>query len=399
MGPTNLSREQDHAIELCTDLKERIVGVTGGAGTGKSTVLRHIYEQLVSHTSVVLVAPTGRAAKRIEELSGIKAKTIHRLLEFPQPVEGEPQVEGPQRNRTRPLEERVVIVDEASMVGPVLFRQLMDALPLNGCVRFIGDNNQLRPVEPGAPPFITILERFPSVELSFNFRSEDAIVSNALRILNGSIPVPNERFQIVYVGNPIRELIRLATGAFSDLAHQIILPTRRANHGTMRVNTSLQLKLNGAGPFLRLNRMDEKEAPLVMRKDDKFLWVKNDYGLELFNGEIGKVDWIDEDGGALGLVTSDREVTVPPRAKMYSQSLGMTISYDPRKHVEHGYAITTHKAQGSEFDTVIYAITTAHSWMLSRRNFYTAVTRARNNVVVIADRTAMSRAVRRGRDE
>src|SRR5258708_7497522 len=156
----------------------------------------------------VLCAASGRAAKRVQELTGITAKTIHRLLEFPMPDEFE-QVDPeymnePKRSKMLRLDQKVVIVDESSMIGPTLHRQLMDALQKDGVIRFFGDNNQLPPVEEGTPPFISTLDRFPSVELVFNFRSDDAIVSNAMRILGGRMPQRNEQFEIHYAENPLK---------------------------------------------------------------------------------------------------------------------------------------------------------------------------------------------------
>ncbi len=407
---SDLSIEQTVAVDLCCDMKERIVGITGGAGTGKTSVLGKAHEQLVAEhgkKNVVLCAPTGRAAKRITELTGIPANTIHRLLEFPTPDDPVTDEDGnvidapmnePKRNRFKPLDQRIVIVDEASMVGPTLFQQLMEALPTNGIIRFFGDNNQLPPVEPGTPPFLDILEKKAAVTLTFNFRSDDFIVANAQRILKGQIPVRNPRFEIMYSENPIAELIKFADKNFMQPTHQIIMPTRKGNYGTIRVNPSLQLKFNGRGPFLRLDRHDSNEAPLALRSGDKFLWTKNDYGLNMFNGEIGSVDEVNTEDGSVHLVMPEREVEVPARVKAYSAYHGTTISYDPRKSLELGYAITTHKSQGSEFHTVIYCISAGQAYLLNRRNLYTAVTRAKQQVIIICDRRSMSLALRRARD-
>lgn len=395
----HLSLEQQHAIELCGDLHVRIVGVTGGAGTGKTLVLGQAYKLLresVPASAIVLCAPTGRAAKRVQELTGIKASTIHRLLEFPTPEDYDPDSDEdppenkPKRNRWNPLVQRVVLVDEASMVGPSLYAQLMEALPNNGCIRFFGDNNQLPPVEDGEPPFLKILERDKdNVTLTFNYRSDDYIVSNALRILEGRVPVQNERFRIIYTDRPIAQLLDFATKEFMSPDNQIILPTRKGNFGSLRVNPSLQVKFNGKGPFLRLDRHDDNEAPLGVRAHDKFLWIRNDYGMGMFNGEIGQIEWVNTEDGSLGLVTPDREVVVPSRLKTYSPYHQTTISYDPRKSLELGYAITTHKSQGSEFKTIIYCICGGQAFLLNRQNLYTAITRAKEQVIIITDRRAM----------
>lgn len=399
-----LSIEQQSAVDLCTDLGETIVSVTGGAGVGKTLVLGEVYKELKSlRKRVVLCAPTGRAAKRIEELTGIKAKTIHRLLQFPQwdDVDTDPDTSPnePKRNRQTPLDENVVIVDEASMLAPTLFRQLMDAIPRDGIIRFFGDNNQLPPVEEGLPPFITMLEEKPSVELTYNYRSGDMILGNAARILQGRVPLRNDRFEIIYTdsNHAIPTLLNFIKGEkiFASESHQIIMPTRRGNYGTDRVNPSLQMKFNPRGEMLRLDRFGEKDSPLAVRAKDKFIWIKNDYKLELFNGELGYIDWVDTDEGSLGLVTGTRAVEVPARIKTYNAFIGTVIDYDPRKQLELGYAITTHKSQGSEFHTVIVCMCRGQTYLLNRRNFYTAVTRAKEQVILIMDRQSMHLALRR----
>lgn len=402
----NLSTEQTNALELCCDLAHRIVGVTGGAGTGKTLVMGHVHRALTVDCgySVELCAPTGRAAKRISELTGIRARTVHRLLEFPMPddpADKDAPPNEPKRNRDNPLTCKVVIVDESSMVSPTLFRQLMDALPHGGVIRFFGDNNQLPPVEEGKPPFKDVLERFESVTLTYNFRSEDFIVSNALRILKASVPIRNPQFEVIYDDMPLERLLKFVDTEdkeFADSNHQIIIPGRKSKHGTLRANVALQLKFNPGGKSLMLERYNDNEADLAIKKKDKFVWIKNDYKLNIFNGDMGLVEWIDTEDGSLKVDTSEGSVEVPARLRTYSTFHGHMIDYDPRKQIELGYAITTHKAQGSEFDTVIYCMSQSMPYLLNRANFYTGITRARQRVVVICDRKSMGlsmRAVRR----
>lgn len=425
----HITQEQRLAIDMCCDRGLTIVGITGGAGTGKTFVLGEAYKELREKfpaSQVVLCAPTGRAAKRIQELTKIPAKTVHRLLEFPMPDDKPIRIKGvtpdeaidgtkdiddsqrstvddtppnmPRRNRGNRLDQKVVFVDESSMVSPSLYRHLLDALPNDGVIRFFGDNNQLPPVEQGIPPFIDVLERQPHVELTLNFRSDDEIVANALRILQGRIPVRNGRFEIIYTEAPIGALLKFATKEFMQEDHQIIMPTRRGKVGTNRVNPSLQVKFNGRGPSLKLARYDEKEAPLVVRAGDKAIWVKNDYNLKLFNGDIGQIDWLNTEDGALGWANTEGVKVIPPTMKTFSLYHGSMIQYDPRKQIELGYAVTTHKAQGSEFDTVVYCMCGAQAFLLDRGNFYTAVTRAKKRVVLITDRRAMGLSLRRRRE-
>lgn len=410
------SSEQEYAVDLCTDLKQRIVSVTGGAGTGKTFVLGKVYVEL-RNARVALCAPTGRAAKRIQELTGIKAMTIHKLLEFPSPSDEpviintdeedsdiihfeERKINEPRRTKFNPLEYDVVIVDEASMVGPELYRFLIDALPKKGVIRFFGDNNQLLPVEDGAPPFRTLLTKFPSVELTYNFRSGDALVSNAYRVLRGLVPRNNDHFEVMYTEQPLLQLFKLVA-QHPELGHdnnQIIMPTRRGAVGTAVVNPTLQLRLNKHRELLQIPRFDSHDKHLVVRTNDKFLWTKNDYELRLFNGEIGRITEIDTEEGTLWLNTMDRShVEIPPRVRTYNAFAQTMVNYDPRKQIELGYAITTHKSQGSEFDTVVYCISRRAPFLLNKNNFYTAITRARNRVIVICDRNAMGKSLRRER--
>lgn len=402
----DLSLEQRHAVELGCDMKERIVGITGGAGTGKTQTLGVMYQELVREhgkSAIALAAPTGRAAKRIMELTGIPAVTIHRLLGYPTPDDPITDEDGnivqvenkPRFNRDNPLPYKIVICDEASMIGPTLYVNLMEAVPNHGVVRFFGDNNQLPPVEPGIPPFLDLLEKRTSVELTFNFRSDDHIVSNAQRILKGAMPVRNPRFEIMYSADPIAETIKFADKTFMSGSHQIIMPTRKGNYGTLRINPSLQLKFNPRGAFLRLDRHDSKEAPIAIKGQDKFLWIKNDHTLNMFNGEIGRVDWVNDEDGSLQLGMNERTLVVPSRIKAYSAYHGHYINYDPRKNIELGYAVTTHKAQGSEFDTIIYCVCRSQAWLLNRRNFYTAITRAKKQVIMITDRGGMGMSLKK----
>jgi exodeoxyribonuclease V alpha subunit len=401
------SQEQQMAIELCLELDEPIASVTGGAGTGKTAVLGEVYNQLVSvhgyHPSeIALAAPTGRAAKRIQELTGIEATTIHRLLEFPQPwdddVDENTIFNEPRRTKFNPLDKRFVIVDEASMLGPTLYRQLVDALPKRACVRFFGDNNQLAPVEQGIAPFIDILHRRPAVELTFNFRSGDEIVSNALRILRGSIPQRNSRFEIVYATDPVRMLNELMTDQhhFAGWQNQILCPANKGRVGCKMLNPSMQMKFNRKGPFLQLKRFDEKEAPLAVRAGDKFIWIKNDYRLGIMNGETGTIGWIDTEAGSLQIQTPDQEVIIPPTIREFNPFTRTWITKDPRKEVELGYVITVHKAQGSEFQNVVIVMAGSNGAMLvNRRLFYTAITRAKDRVTIITDRRAMGMAMKK----
>ena len=400
-----LSIEQEEAIEMCLERANRIFSVTGRAGTGKTLVLGIAYKETVTQVGagkVVLCAPTGRAAKRIYELTGVKAKTIHKLLEFPEPgdedEQGNPIPPDPRRNRERPIFERVVYVDESSMLSQRLYEQLMAALPANGRIRFFGDNEQLPPVEKGTP-FADVIRSKPTKSLTHCFRSDDEILFNAERVRAGRLPVRNHRFQIIYTEQPLKQLIEFATPDVIERGVQIIMPTKNGNYGTNRVNPSLQIKFNPTGDILRVDRkakiLKDAPPPIALRGGDKFLWNQNDYALKLFNGDLGYIDWVNSEDGSLQISTEDRQLVIPPFIQVYSPFHGSIIHYDPRKKIELGYAITTHKSQGSEFDTVIYCMSRASPRLLNRRNFYTGITRAKHNVIVICDRMAMTHSMRR----
>ena len=306
-----------------------------------------------------------------------------------------PLLHMPKRNKDNPLIQNAVLIDEASMIGQALCKQLLDALPSNGTARFFGDNNQLPPVEDEyEAPFRKMILNKPTAWLTFNYRSEDAIISNALRVLDGKIPTPNAQFQVIYSEKPLHAMLRLADLTFISSNAQIITPTRRGIAGTIRANPFLQMKFNPRGDYLKLDRLNSKEEPIVVRAGDKFLWVKNDYNFNMFNGEIGTIDGLDDESGELMLGMPDRKpLHIPPMATG-SGPYG-TYLYDPRKQIELGYAATTHKAQGSEFNDVIYYMSSAQPFLLNRNNFYTAITRAKRFCVVICDRRAMRLSISR----
>jgi exodeoxyribonuclease V alpha subunit len=405
LSEVELSIEQEEAVEMCLERANRIFSVTGRAGTGKTVVLGIAYRETVTQVgngNVVMCAPTGRATKRIQELTGIRAKTIHKLLEFPEPTDedefGNPLPPDPRRNHERPLLERVIYVDESSMLSQQLYEQLMAAMPSNGRIRFFGDTEQLPPVEKGTP-FEDVIRSRPTKALTHCFRSDDEILYNAERIRAGRLPVRNHRFQIVYTEQPVKQLIHFATPDVVERGVQIIMPTKNGNYGTNRVNPSLQLKFNPVGDILRVDRkqrlLKDAPPPIALRGGDKFLWNQNDYTLKLFNGDLGYIDWVNSEDGSLQISTAERQLVIPPFIQVYSPYHGSVIHYDPRKKIELGYAITTHKSQGSEFDTVVYCMSRAAPRLLNRRNFYTAVTRAKHNVVVICDRMAMTQSMRK----
>lgn len=391
---SHLSEEQQSAVELCADRSKRIVGVTGEAGSGKTTVLGSAYAAM-DIDRIALVAPTGRAAKRIEEATGIPAKTIHRLMRWSVPSDDE-EHGLPAFDKYNKLPYDAIFVDEASMMSEELYRALIDAMPGGGVIRFFGDIEQLPPVE-GASPFKNILEKWPMVRLTHNYRSQDGVVSAARQIIRGRVPEVNEQFAMVNpgAGNILPAIDKIIDDSFRGMGGQVIIPTKVGKYGTLAINNYMQQKLNATGPVFELvwtNRNSEVERR-KFRVGDKIIWTKNDYKLNLFNGMIGWVAGFDEDVGDIVLTFDGVDKVIPPHLESYNHDGRAIFQYDPRRNIDHAYAITTHKAQGSEFDKILLVLN--KSYVLNRANFYTAVTRAKTKVSVILGTGALATAMRK----
>lgn len=394
-----LSHEQEDAINLCTDVSKRIVGITGRAGCGKTTILGEAFSALDLDGPKALAAPTGRAAKRIQEATGIPAMTIHRMMRYTMPAD-EDDESLPAHNKDNPLPYRAIFIDEASMVDNDLYRNVIDAMPNNGSIiRFFGDANQLPPVK-GDSPFLKILDKWPSMELTHNFRSNDGIVSAATAILEGKTPRANDKFNMLMIGagDMLAAAEEFIDDSYRGLNSQIIIPTKKGKYGTAAVNRYLQQKLNNSKVRLRIVFPDpDDEAATIEREfriGDKVIQTKNDYNLRLFNGQIGHIVDIDTDDGTIITEFEDRAVAYPCILEQYDERRGRSIfKYDPRKNLELAYAVTTHKAQGSEFETVLLMLN--RSYVLDRSNFYTAVTRAKNKVHCLLGPGALNDAMRK----
>ena len=419
--PMKRDELQQQAIALCcsTDSKSRIVAVTGQAGTGKTSIMKEVYDAFVAGGhDVALAAPTGKAAKRIAEATGIAATTIHRLLEFTHP--GDPDektgkpigVSVPRRKPGNPLAESVILVDEYSMVNQQLHRDLCDAMPPGCVLRVFGDVNQLPPIEedkqknkePSA--FEVLLQQFQSVHLKTIYRQGEGstVVSQAHRILNGWIPQQTKdfvlRFPVGMIGRDgyksikdiVTDLVMEGEYAFHTLDDQIITPTNRGWIGTHSLNQHIQSlvhdgKMERAYPMPR-NKWDKVD--LMLTVGDKVLWSQNDYQLNVFNGEVGIVTDIGSEFVQVDF--GDRTVDIPSMV-IYVAPDGTEKYYDPRRSLQLAYVLTTHKCQGSEYRTVVY-IMDKSAWMLQNRaNFYTAVTRARSKAIVVSDQRSLQQAV------
>lgn len=410
MELTEVSFDDDQitAIRRCCDISpnNRIVPVTGPAGVGKTRILQKVHDLLAdAGYRVVLVAPTGKAAKRIYEATGIPAMTIHRVLEYPHPGERDPKTgkplltTEPKRHRSNPLEYDVVLGDEYAMVNWEVHNNLLAALPTGGCLRVFGDVNQLPPIEKDKrlwdqpSPFMTLLHKFKGTFLSHVYRHDGGIAANGSLILKGRVPRRNDQWSMKITDYPVDALVEFLddnyTFDFSDVACQIIVPSRKTWIGTAKLNVVLQqfYRPENDGWIALPRHPWALDQHTRIRDGDKVIWTENDYNLEIFNGETGIVCEAEQETGEFSIDLGDRTVHIPP-VVLYESVSGVK-SYDPRCIVDLAYAITTHKAQGSEYKYVVYMINKSCSFMQNRNNFYTATMRAREYVHVISDQRSL----------
>jgi len=431
--------KQRQAIEMCC-AEDRIVAVTGSAGTGKTTIIQRVANQMVEEGwKVICCAPTGKAARRVKEATGIEAVTIHRLLEFPKPNEidektGKPlDVTIPRRDKDNRIQYDFVICDEYAMVPHELNRQLIDALPNGGLLRCFGDIHQLSPIEKSKikvegfelSPFQQHLKRFPSVTLDRVYRQSEGsgIFANGARIVNGMAPASTDDFVINFTDRPVlavEELLYKEPAKWGSIQNQIIVTGHKTWVGTYELNMRAQMIINPEPEFafdpIRHKWMES--AKITIGIGDKVVctencydlrdlferWEGEPYGKESFqiptpdnammlNGEIGKVVEIQRHGKDVEAVLvdfGDRVVSVPFEIHEYSPKSGSIFKTQPIKALDLGYVLTTHKCQGSEFQEICYVLNKSSKFTQNRRNLYTAVTRARKQVTVITDRASLS---------
>lgn len=371
---------QEEAIRRAAVAKVLIL--TGGPGTGKTTTTQGIIAAYRTFgLKILLAAPTGRAAKRMSEATGLEAKTIHRLLEFKPP-------EGYQKNEEAPLDGDVLIVDECSMIDVVLMNALMKAIPPHMRLILVGDIDQLPSVGAGNVLRDMIDSGvFPVVRLTRIFRQAQTsrIIMNAHRINSGQLPDlsngketdfffmekedPEEAVRLI-VELVEKKLPRFYGTPSSQI--QVLTPMQKGVVGAANLNLSLQEALNPQGEGLR-------RSGFLYRAKDKVMQIKNNYDKEVFNGDIGIIESVN---------LQDRTLTVSFDNR--------SITYDASELDElvHAYATTIHKAQGSEYPIVVMPVLMNHFVMLQRNLIYTGITRAKKILVMVGTKKALAYAVR-----
>jgi exodeoxyribonuclease V alpha subunit len=385
--PFSLAPKQVEAVQAA--VSEKAVVITGGPGTGKTTIINlviRIYRE--EGARILLGAPTGRAAKRMSEATGFPSRTLHRLLEYA------PRKGGFMRDQGNPLEVDVLVVDETSMVDTILFYHLLKALPAEATLILVGDVYQLPSVGAGnVLKDIIISGVVPVVELKDIFRqaAQSRITVNAHRINAGLLPEwraergPLEDFYFIEQDDPeqalriILELVceriprRFGFDRVEDI--QVLSPMHKGKVGTENLNVKLQQALNPSG-----DEMVRGER--IFRRLDKVMQGRNNYDKDVFNGDIGRITSIDREEQVV-TVTFD----------------GVPVPYETADldEILHAYAISVHKAQGSEYRAVVVPVLSQHHLLLQRNLIYTAVTRARELVVMVGSWRSLAMGVKNDR--
>ena len=376
------ARLQKVALEKA--LSNSLLVLTGGPGTGKTTTIKGLLALLEARGKVVaLAAPTGRAAKRMSQATDREAKTIHRLLKF------NPSDMAFEKNFENPLEADAIIVDEVSMVDVVLMNSLLRAIPISSTLVLVGDVDQLPSVGPGnvLKDIITSgVAEVVGLNEIFRQAQTSSIVMNAHTILAGEFPDlrrdresdfflleeedPSQVCEVIAALCKTRLPRTYGVDPLEDI--QVLTPMYRGDTGATNLNGVLQNVLNPSGK-------EFQRGGSRFRVGDKVMQVRNNYDKDVFNGDMGRIESIDDDAQVLAVRFPDKQV------EYESAELD---------EIDLSYAITVHKSQGSEYRIVVLPLTTQHFVMLQRNLLYTAITRARDLVVIVGSRKALSIAIR-----
>lgn len=380
----DLSASQSTAVTQA--LNSKVMIITGGPGVGKTTVVNSILKIIQAHgMAVALCAPTGRAAKRMQETTGIEAKTIHRLLEF------EPSSFAFKHHEDHPLPIDFVVVDEVSMLDISLMHHLLKAIPSHAALLLVGDVDQLPSVGPGRV-LADLLQskKIPAAYLTEIFRqaASSKIIVNAHQINAGQMPVPMSQKQELTdfyfleeddVGLIQQKLLRMvcqripqrfAVDPVRDI--QVLVPMHAGALGSRALNQLLQQQLNGAAEP-KIQRFGVTYAP-----GDKVIQLVNNYQKEVFNGDLGVIDSIDLEEARLWITFDERRVE---------------YEFSELDEIALAYATTIHKSQGSEYPVVVLPLATQHYMLLAKNLLYTGVTRGKRLVVLIGQKKAVKMAV------
>jgi exodeoxyribonuclease V alpha subunit len=382
----SLSASQHQALK--TALHSRAVVITGGPGVGKTTLVQSLLKILTAKKlHCLLAAPTGRAAQRLAEATGLEASTLHRLLEF-QPARG-----GFQRNAANPLEGDVVVVDEVSMVDVPLMSRLLDALPYKARLILVGDADQLPSVGPGLVLGDIIRSRMiPVVHLTEIFRqaADSKIITSAHAINRGEMPdilETGKDSDFVFIDREepeecaatlvsmIRDRLPKHLGVDPIEQIQVLAPMHRGSLGIKELNTQLQSALNPRNEY----RDEYQVFGNLFRVGDKVIQTSNNYDKEIFNGDIGRLRSLDKEEKQAVVRFGKREII---------------YEFGELDELELAYAITIHKSQGSEFPVVVIPLAMQQYLLLQRNLLYTGVTRGKRMVVIIGQKKALGMAVR-----
>ncbi len=381
-----LSEQQRAAVQMA--LTHKVCVLTGGPGTGKTTALRALVRLLeIKRHPVALASPTGRAAKRLAEATGRPAQTLHRLLGFS-------PMEGFTHNEHNRLPAHLVVVDEASMIDLILMNNLLKAIEPGSHLLLVGDVDQLPSVGAGnVLGDLVTCGRVPVARLTTIFRqaAQSHIITNAHRINQGQMPVfakdspdfflfaqDEAEAAADWVVDVVQNRIPQKFGLDPLAEVQVLAPMHRGAAGVGNLNLRLQAALNPASP----RKAERLMGGRVFRVGDRVMQLRNNYQKETFNGDLGRLAEVDEENQTFTLLFDGRPVI---------------YEWAEADELTHAFAVSIHKAQGSEFPAVVAPILTQHYMMLQRNLLYTAITRAKKLCVLVGSRKAISMAVRQAR--